>query len=173
MQRVSKGWFEFLRASERRIKHLDFCQGKRPVKKSTLKNYLHHTRMQKYIKKITIKRAAFNDADSLILMFRAAPLLEEIRLGPVGFPTDAIIKAAEFGKTLKVLELGNVIAFTQVELVTRMLPKLEVIVCHKVEPPIAMPMTHGEEKRETLKTMSLSFQSFVESAVEYADFVSF
>lgn len=172
MQRVSKGWHEFLRASERRIQHLDFSQGKRPVKKTTLKNYLHHHRMQKYVKSITIKRAAFNDADSLILMFRAAPLLEEIRLGPVGFPTDAIIKAAEFGKALKVLELGNLITFTQVERVTSLLPKLESIICHKVEPPVAMPVTHGTEKRELVRTMSLSFQSYVDVAVEYADFVS-
>lgn len=173
MQRVSKGWHTFLRASERRSNHLDFSQGKRPVKKTTLKAYLHHNRMQKYVKKITIKRAAFNDADSLVLMFRAAPLLEEIRLGPLGLPNDAVSKAAEFGKMLKVLELGNMITFSQVERVTRMLPKLEVIVCHNVEPPIVLPVTHEEEKRETVKTMSLSFQSFHESAIEYADFVSF
>ncbi|KAF8534825.1 hypothetical protein BDD12DRAFT_894964 [Trichophaea hybrida] len=153
LQRVSRGWRQFLVAYHRSYTTLDFSAAQRPVTKLTIKTYLKRARGA--VMKAILKRT---DQETLgAISIRCKHLSELAIRSSSGLISDSIVSAVKLTINLTILELGCETTTSAVVDIIKFSNKLESLRCGRIIPSDRFDWD-GNETR-VLKKLALMWHS--------------
>lgn len=153
LQRVSRGWRQFLIAYHRSYTVLDFSATLRPVTKFTIKTYLKRARG-------TVTKAILNrtDQETLGAISTRCNQLSELAIrAPSGLISASIVCAVKLAINLTILELGCETTTSAVVDIIKYSKKLESLRCRRIIPSDRFNWDDNETR--VLKNLALTWHS--------------